>query len=135
MIVGSVNAYREAIVCLWIYDSRGQSREIEVVVDTGFNGALTLPSSIIRSLGLPFRRSGRALLADGSESLFDVHEATIDWDGQSRRISVDAAETDPLLGMALLEGYELRVQARSGGGVFITSLQSPPTSEPVPSAV
>jgi len=75
------------------------------------------------------------LLADGSESLFDVHEATVNWDGQPRRISVDAAETDPLLGMALLEGYELRVQARSGGGIFITPLQNPLTSEPESSTV
>lgn len=109
MIIGAVNAYREAIIRLQIYDAPGQPQEMKVVVDTGFNGALTLPPDVIRALGLPYRRSGRALLADGGESLFDVHEALVDWDGQPRRIAVDAAETDPLLGMALLEGYELRV--------------------------
>ena len=109
MITGSVNAYCEAIIRLRIYDLQGQSQEIEVVVDTGFNGALTLPLNVIEALRLPFRRSGRALLADGSESLFDIYEAIVDWDGQRRRISVDAADTDPLLGMALLEGYELRI--------------------------
>lgn len=129
MIIGAVNAYREAIIRLQIYDLQGQSQEIEVVVDTGFNGALTLPSGVIRALGLPFRRSGRALLADGSESLFDVHEAIVEWDGQPSRIPVDAAETDPLLGMALLEGYELRIQARAGGGVFITPLPDLPAPE------
>ncbi len=127
MIIGAVNTYREAMIRLQIYDSQGQAQEIEVVVDTGFNGALTLPPDVIRALGLPFRRSGRALLADGSETLFDFREARVDWDGQPRRIAVDAAETDPLLGMALLEGYELRVQARAGGGVFITPLPHPRT--------
>lgn len=121
-MIGSVNAFLEAIIRLKIYDAQGQLQEIETVVDTGFNGALTLPLSLMESLGLPFRRSGRTLLADGSESLFDIYEATIEWDGLPHRVSVDTAETDPLLGMALLEGYELRVQTRSGGGVFITSL-------------
>jgi len=76
---------------------------------------------MIQSLGLPFVRSSRTLLADGRESLFDIHEALVIWDGLPRRVLVDTAETDPLLGMALLEDYELRVQVRSGG-VFITAL-------------
>lgn len=122
MIVGTVSSYREALVRLWVRGPQGQAEEIEAVVDTGFNGSLTLPPALIASLGLPYRRSGRALLADGSESLFDVYEATVDWDGLPRRISVDAAETEPLLGMTLLDGYELRVQSRVGGGVFITPL-------------
>jgi clan AA aspartic protease len=122
MIVGVVSVYREALVRLWVRGPQGQAEEIEAVVDTGFNGSLTLPSALIALLSLPYRRSGRALLADGSESLFDVYEAIVDWDGQRRRVSVDAVETEPLLGMALLDGYELRVQARVGGGVFVTAL-------------
>lgn len=129
MIIGAVNTYREAVIRLVIGNVQGQSQEIDVVVDTGFNGALTLPPDLIKALGLPFRRSGRALLADGSETLFDVYEAIVDWDGQARRVSVDAAETAPLLGMVLLEGYELRVQGRAGGDVFITPLPSLPVSE------
>jgi len=122
VIIGFVNVYRDAIVRLQIDGLQGQTQQIETVVDTGFTGALTLPLSVIQSLGLPFRRSGRTSLSDGSESLFDIYEATVDWDGQPRRVSVDSAETDPLLGMSLLEGYELRVQVRTGGGVFITPL-------------
>ena len=122
MIIGFVNVYRDAIVRLQIDGLQGQTQQIETVVDTGFTGALTLPLSVIQSLGLPFRRSGRTSLSDGSESLFDIYEATVDWDGQPRRVSVDSAETDPLLGMSLLEGYELRVPVRTGGGVFITPL-------------
>ena len=122
MIIGFVNVYRDAVVRLQINGLQGQSQQIETVVDTGFTGALTLPLNVIQSLGLAFRRSGRTSLSDGSESLFDIYEATVDWDGQPRRVSVDSAETDPLLGMSLLEGYELRVQVRTGGGVFITPL-------------
>ncbi|ETW96509.1 MAG: hypothetical protein ETSY1_26340 [Candidatus Entotheonella factor] len=66
--------------------------------------------------------SGRALLADGTESLFDIYEATIVWDGALRRLAVDAAETDPLVGMSLLYGYELTIQVQEGGRVIIQAL-------------
>jgi predicted aspartyl protease len=60
-------------------------------------------------LGIVWRRRGRAPFADGSESVFDIYEAVVDWDGNARRIPVDEAETVPLVGMSLLEGYELTV--------------------------
>lgn len=64
-----------------------------------------------------------ALLADGSETFFDVHEATVDWDGKLRRISVDVADTSPLLGMAMLWGFSLSVIAIEGGEVIIEALE------------
>jgi predicted aspartyl protease len=76
-------------------------------------------------LGLPWRQRGRALLADGSESVFDIYEATVDWDGEARRIPVDEAETVPLVGMSLLEGYEFTVQVQHGGNVTIRRLSQP----------
>jgi clan AA aspartic protease len=121
VIVGSVNASREAIVGLTVHGPRVREG-IEAVVDTGFSGFLTLPPPLIAALGLPFRRRGRAVLADGSESLFDVYEAAVIWDGQPRRVFVDAADTEPLVGMALLYGHELTVHAVEGGGVFIRTL-------------
>ena len=74
-----------------------------------------MPPAVIAALTLPFRRRGRALLA----------EASVIWDGIPRRVSVAAADADPLVGMALLEGYELTVQATDGGSVFIEELASP----------
>ena len=97
----------------------GQEQEIDAIIDTGFDGWLSLPASIVARLGLAWRRRGRALLADGSESVFDIYEATVDWDGQARRIAVDEAETVPLIGMSLLEGYELTVQVQRGGNVTV----------------
>jgi len=40
---------------------------------------------------------------------------------------VDQAETTPLVGMSLLEGYELTVQAQPGGNVTIAALSQPKT--------
>jgi hypothetical protein len=39
-----------------------------------------------------------------------------------RRLLVDEADTDPLLGMALLSGYELKIDVCSRGKVEITPL-------------
>ena len=132
MITGIVNSYLEATIELPLYDTLGQAQVISTVIDTGFDGELTLPASLISTLGLPFRRSARALLADGSESLFDIHEANVDWDGQPRQILVDTAETDPLLDMAILEDHELRVRVRPGGRVRITALPDVLDEEPEP---
>ena len=93
--------------------------EVEAVVDTGFNGYLTLPTPLIEALGLRPLRRGLAILADGSGISFDIHKAVVEWDGYPRRIAVSAADTDPLVGMSLLHGYELTVQIVDGGSVFI----------------
>ena len=122
MITGLVTADRQAIITLTVRGPAGQEHEIEAIVDTGFDGWLSLPSSVIVQLGLTWLQRGRALLADGRESVFDIYEATVIWDGQVRRIPVDEAETAPLVGMSLLDGYELTMQVRSSGNVIIRAL-------------
>jgi clan AA aspartic protease len=122
MITGVVTASRQAIIRLTVRGPEGQEQEIDAVIDTGFDGTLTLPPALIATLGLVWRRRGRALLADGSESLFDIYETIVIWDGEPRRIAVDEADIDPLVGMSLLYGYELIVQAIQGGTVIIQPL-------------
>ena len=122
MMTGVVSAYLAALVRITIHGPGGQEQEVETVIDTGFDGALTLPPALITTLGLPWRRRGRALLADGTDTLFDIYEALVVWDGTPRRIAVDAADTDPLIGMSLLYGYELAIQTVEGGSVMIQAL-------------
>ncbi|MEW6366466.1 MAG: clan AA aspartic protease [Acidobacteriota bacterium] len=122
MITGFVTQDLEAIVRVTVHDRDGRGHEMESVVDTGFDGSLTLPASVIALLGLRWCRRGRPLLADGRESVCDIFEATISWDGSTRRIPVDAAETAPLIGMSLLHGYELIIRIVDGGDVTITAL-------------
>lgn len=97
-------------------------REIETIVDTGFNGFLTLPPHLVASLDLPFRERGRAILADGSDISFDIHEAEILWDGRPRIIDVSVADTTPLLGTSLLEGCKLTIRFVDDGDVSIEAL-------------
>lgn len=63
-----------------------------------------------------------ALLADGRETVFDIYEASVVWDGQLRRVAVDAVDAAPLIGMHLLEGYELTIQVVRGGNVLAKRL-------------
>jgi clan AA aspartic protease len=122
MITGVVTASRQAIIRLTVRGPEGQEQAIDAVIDTGFDGILTLPPALIATLGLVWRRRGRALLADGSESIFDIYETIVIWDGEPRRIAVDEADIDSLVGMSLLYGYELIVQAIQGRTVIIQPL-------------
>ncbi|MFI5457331.1 MAG: clan AA aspartic protease [Isosphaerales bacterium] len=113
MITGVATAAREAIIRLEVHGPAAQVEEVDAIIDTGFDGWLSLPPALVAQLGLAWRRRGRALLADGSESIFDIYDGTVIWDGQPRHIAVDEADMITLVGMALLDGFELIVQVRS----------------------
>ena len=122
MITGRVTAHGEAVVPLYVGGTGDQGRQIDTVIDTGFNGFLTLPASLIQELGLVWRRRGRAMLADGSDSLFDIYETTVVWNGRSKRGSVDEVDCAPLIGMSLIPGCELTVEVVDGGRVVVRPL-------------
>lgn len=122
MITGAVTGYLEASIRLPVRDVIGHEREIEAVLDTGFNGSLTLPPSLIASLGLAWRTRTVVVLANGAREECDVYAATIIWDGSPRRVVAQAADTTPLVGMGLLHGYQLRMDVVAGGEVVIEPL-------------
>ena len=121
MIVGIVRG-REPLIRLPIRGSGGRQQEIEAVVDSGYTGWLTLPPAVIAALNLRWQTFGRGILADGSLSSFDVYQAKILWDGRARPVFVDEFDAIPLLGMALLRGYEYKMQVRARGKVTIKRL-------------
>ena len=121
MIVGIVQG-REALIRLLVRGSRGRQQEIAAVVDSGYTGWLTLPPTVIVALNLRWRTFGRGTLADGSVSFFDVYQASVVWDGRGRRVFVDEFDATPLVGMALLRGYEFKMQVRARGKVTIKRL-------------
>jgi clan AA aspartic protease len=119
MISGSVNARREAIITVTLIDPSGRSWDIDAVVDTGFNGEFTLSPQAVAAMGLQVAGTVPVLMPDGREDLLDLYRATNVWDGASRTVDVDAANTDPLVGMKLLAGYDVRIQVAEGGAVTI----------------
>ncbi len=122
MIIGHVNSRREAIVQLAVLGENNQRQGIKAVIDTGYTGFLTLPSALIAKLGLIWFMQEEGKLGDGSMCMFNVFEASIIWDGQIRPVEINESEAEPLIGMGLLEGYELNIQGLAGGTVTIKVL-------------
>jgi clan AA aspartic protease len=100
----------------------GRRDRIEAVIDTGFTGWLTLPSSVIQALGLKWKIEGRGQLADGSQTTFNVFHAFVRWNGRIKKVLVDESESTPLVDMTLLGDCELRMEIRPGGKVSIKPL-------------
>jgi clan AA aspartic protease len=122
MISGVVKA-DEARIRLTVRGRRSRGQQIEAVIDSGYTGALTLPPALITLLGLRWQSTQRATLADGSTCVFQVYVGKVVWDGKVRQILVDEANADPLIGMRLLRGHELKMQVRYRGKVTIKRLR------------
>ena len=120
MISGVVTTSREAIVRLVVRGSH--DIDIDAILDTGFTEHLTLPSSLIAALGLPYVTLDRAVLADGSIVDCHVYEGKVLWEGQERTVSVHVAEGTPLIGMSLLFDHLLTMQVVDHGSVTIEPL-------------
>jgi clan AA aspartic protease len=121
-MTGTVTPYREAALAVIVRGPHGQEEEVEAIVDTGFTGFLTLPSTLIATLALVFHSRTIATLADGTSVLLPIYEATVLWDGQERDVLVLEAEGGCLLGMSLLYGSRLTIDVIDGGSVTVTLL-------------
>lgn len=119
MIKGIFNADREATIPLRVSGRNGQERDIVAMIDTGFNGYLTLPPAMIAELECPFLSYGTVIVGDGRVEDLEVYVATVVWDGQPRTVETDASETEPLVGMSLIYGYDLWIRAIDGAAVSI----------------
>ena len=120
MIEGRINDRYEPIISITVTTPEGASREVEAVIDTGFNGFLSLPAELVEELGLPFLYSSRAFLADDRPVTLQTHQATINWDGQSRTVRASASGTTALVGMRLMEQHQLGMDVRREGAVRIS---------------
>lgn len=122
MMHGFVNQRCEAVIRIAVDHANAPKQIIEAVIDTGFTGFLSLPPSTITNLGLPWYFRDVGTLGDGSEVVFDMHKATVIWDGKPQIIDVAASEADPLIGMSLLYGFKLQVDVTEGGTVTIAAI-------------
>ena len=122
MTAGIVRAGQEAVIQLTLRGPTGREQSVGAVIDTGFTGFVTLPSSVIDVLGLTRVAQSRAVLADGSDVEFDVYEAVALWDDRWLAVDVSSMEADALVGMRLLAGYRLCLDGVVGGRVTIEAL-------------
>ena len=112
----------EPLIRLTVHGTRGRKRKVEAVIDTGFNGYLTLPPDVIAELGLPWQTTADAILADGSICSFEIYEAAMSWDRRVRSIIVSESDSTPLVGMAMLHGFELNMLVQARGKITIKRL-------------
>ncbi len=113
----------EIRVVLAVANYLGVFHDFEFILDTGFDGHLTLPRSAVESLQLTPEGFGTAELADSEFREFRFYRATVLWNGRHREIGILQTETrPPLLGMAMLWGSRLSMEAREGGIVAIEDL-------------
>jgi clan AA aspartic protease len=126
---GTVNARLEPIIRLQLRGPLGEEIELPAVIDTGYTGSLTLPADVATQLKLTRRSGGRAVLADGSVRRFDTYAAEVLWGGTWIGVIASDVGKEVLIGMSLLAGRGLWVEAVKDGAVEIRPLGSGPTAQ------
>jgi clan AA aspartic protease len=124
MMQGIVDQNCEAIIRLAVGNIDSKRQIIDAVIDTGFTGFLTLPIAVLTDLNLRAYRREAGILGDGSTCIFDVYRGFVLWDGALRRIDINESDTEPLVGMSLLYGYRMQLDAIEGGKVTLQALNS-----------
>lgn len=122
MIAGTVGWLRRPTVSIEIVGRDGLARSVEVYVDTGFSGDLTLPKVAIERLSLLPNDAVNMQIGDGAYATFTTYQATILWRDVSREIVVLEFEIWPVIGIGLLWQCNLSIDFAPGGGVSITEL-------------
>ncbi|MGL5077619.1 MAG: clan AA aspartic protease [Waterburya sp.] len=123
MMFGVVNDNCEAIIKVAVGRIASPKVVVDTVIDTGFTSFLSLPLSIITELDLTWHYRDIGTLGDGSEVVFELYKSAVIWDGQNKIIDVVASDAEPLVGMALLYGFKLQVEAVEGGRVTIEAMK------------
>ena len=106
-----------------VMDAGGELQQFEVVLDTGFTGSLMLPEADINRLGLISEGQHRGILASGNAEEFEYYETWMLWHARLHEIEVFQSIDQPLLGMELLEGSRVAVDAWDGGEVIIEEVR------------
>lgn len=96
--------------------------EIGCTIDTGFEGALTLPISAVEKLQLPFVARINTNLGNDDNVVTSVYRATIVWDGAEIEVPVLGMGRRPLIGTLLLNNYNLNIDFCDGGILSVETL-------------
>ncbi|MBC8141966.1 MAG: clan AA aspartic protease [Armatimonadetes bacterium] len=129
-MTGEVQYDRTATVPITI---RGQDRADDItvaaIIDTGFDGFLSLPAAMVALLRLDYLGQMQTTVFGGFAATFDLHPAIVLFADEERGIVLTAAENPPLIGMSLLYGSKLTVDVVDGGAVSIEPLPFDPIME------
>ncbi len=121
MILGRITENQEAIIELEVV-SLNWRETIDAVIDTGYDGYLTLPTNLVNRLKLQRAGYRRAILGDGNMVVFELYRVKVLWHGKEREVPVLRTDGGPLVGMALLNGNRLVLDVVKDGNVRIEIL-------------
>lgn len=122
MIRGRVTCDREIVIQLNALAGGQSPVSIPAIVDTGFNGYLTLPMEELNTLGASAAGTRRAELGDGHLVELDAYFVTVKWRDEDRQVLALHAEAMPLVGMSLLWGSRVTFDAQDGGPLTIEAI-------------
>ena len=123
MIIGKINHSLEAIITIDFVGSDGFLHSLEAVLDTGYNGDLTLPQDVIQQLGLVLLGRRSVTLANGESVVLNAYLGTVAWHGLQRQVVILQTDEEPLLGMSLLQESRVTLEVWNDGGVIIEDRQ------------
>ena len=122
MIRGRVTADITPIILLEVLDGLGRSMPVAAVLDTGFNGDVSLPIPTIRSLQLRPMGQRRFTLADGEVSVMNTYLGRANWHEEPLEVVVVESQGTVMVGMNLLWGSRITIEARDDGDILIEKL-------------
>ena len=120
-IRGTVNALRYVQIPITLRGAGGKpDKTLDVLIDTGFDGALSLPPALIAELGLPYSRQVSSLTFSGEPVEFPSHDAIVVLGTYQQGVACLGADIPPLVGMGLLDGFDLFIEIKDNGSVILT---------------
>lgn len=124
MIRGVIDEHYEARVVLQIQHG-SEIRSISFLIDTGFNGYLALPMSVVSEMGIPLVNVQVGKTADGRMDYVDTVDVRVQWDGRFQLVRAQVLE-EPMIGTRLLRGHFIRTFWEAGAVFVISSADEKP---------
>lgn len=122
MITGRVRS-GTPLIALTVRGAGGHGVQIEAAIDTGFNGQLSITRELIETLNLATNIGTSCVLADGTRVRVQLFDVEVEWNGAWRPIIAASLDGGPLVGMGLLRGSHLGIDAVEGGSVEVGPIE------------
>ena len=126
MASGFFNSDFEPTIELEVVGPDG-ARSFGAIIDTGFNGGITLPLDWIEDLGLSQAGDQQMVLADGSLTATPLFDAYVILKETAYDVVVAGAFGKPLAGTNLFRGFPLYVEFQTNGVVELERLPASPS--------
>ena len=113
MIEGNLDENLQLLLPLTILH-KAKTHNLSFLVDTGFNGYLSVSPELVQELNLAIVDVQRGITADGRVGFFERVDVCVIWNERPCVIRAQVLD-EALIGTRLLDGYDLSVRWEAGG--------------------